>query len=136
MKINEITTPATTVAKIRPVSQEVKARMAKTAAAISSPGTGATIGVRQNDTRTKDFDAKTSHNTSSKYISKSGDKGGTSLSKVSNITKSAAGNTGTRTKRYVRPGGSGTNTVTDVGTGKTTRTNFQLKGPQTWMYDK
>ena len=74
--------------------------------------------------------------TFSKYIQKTGNDGGMSLSKVSNLNKTASGTTGTTTKRFVRPGGSGTNTTFNHGTGKVTRTNFQLKGPQSWAYDK
>lgn len=86
-------------------------------------------------TRTN-FTRNGTNQTFSKYIQKSTDTGGTSLSKVSNLNKTAGGTTGTTTKRFVRPGGSGTNTTYNHGTGKTTRTNFQLKGPQTWAYDK
>ena len=62
-----------------------------------------------------------------KHIQKSTDTGGSSLSKVSNY--------GTTTKRFVRPGGSGTQT-TVTPSGEVSRKNFQLKGPQTWAYDK
>ena len=90
-------------------------------------------------TRISNTTNKTNNGTNqtfSKYISKTADTGGTSLSKVSNLNKTASGTTGTTTKRFVRPGGSGTNTTFNHGTGKVTRTNFQLKGPQSWMYDK
>jgi len=115
---------------------DMKAELAKRDAQISSPGTNATLNTRTNVTRNSNSATGTTHKTFSKYIQKTGDLGGTSLSKVNNIKKSADGATGTTTKRFVKPGGAGTQTVTDVGTGKTTRTNFQLKGPQTWAYDK
>ena len=99
-------------------------------------GNNPKLSTRTRVTTNKNFDAGTSHDTFSKYIHKTGDTGGTSLSKVQNIKKSATGTTGTSTKRYVRPGGSGTQTVSDIGTGKITRTKFQLKGPQSWAYDK
>ena len=92
------------------------------------------ISTRVNNTRNKTGNG--TNQTFSKYISKTSDTGGTSLSKVSNLNKTANGTTGTTTKRFIRPGGSGTNTTYDHGTGKVTRTNVQLKGPQSWMYDK
>ena len=92
------------------------------------------ISTRVNNTRNKT--GNSTNQTFSKYISKTSDTGGTSLSKVSNLNKTANGTTGTTTKRFIRPGGSGTNTTYDHGTGKVTRTNVQLKGPQSWMYDK
>ena len=92
------------------------------------------ISTRTNVTRNKT--GNSTNQTFSKYISKTSDTGGTSLSKVSNLNKTADGTTGTTTKRFIRPGGSGTNTTYDHGTGKVTRTNVQLKGPQSWMYDK
>ena len=92
------------------------------------------ISTRVNNTRNKT--GNSTNQTFSKYISKTSDTGGTSLSKVSNLNKTANGTTGTTTKRFIRPGGSGTNTTYNHGTGKVTRTNVQLKGPQSWMYDK
>jgi hypothetical protein len=92
------------------------------------------ISTRVSNTRNKTGNG--TNQTFSKYISKTSDTGGTSLSKVSNLNKTANGTTGTTTKRFIRPGGSGTNTTYDHGTGKVTRTNVQLKGPQSWMYDK
>jgi len=115
---------------------DMKAELAKRAAQISSPGTNPTLNTRTNVTRNSNSGTGTTHKTFSKYISKTGDLGGTSLSKVNNIKKSATGATGTTTKRFVRPGGAGTQSVTDVATGQTTNTKFQLKGPQSWAYDK
>lgn len=135
MKISDITNENTGIKKVN-TGIDMKAALAARQAQISSPGTNSTISSRTNVTRNSNSATGTTHKTSSKYIQKTGDLGGTSLSKVNNITKSANGATGTSTKRFVIPGGSGTQTVTDVGTGKTTRTDFQLKGPQTWAYDK
>ncbi len=115
---------------------DMKAALAKRAAQISSPGTNPTLSTRTNVTRNSNSGTGTTHKTFSKYTQKMGDLGGTSLSKVNNIRTSATGATGTSTKRFVRPGGAGTQSVTNVGTGKTTNTNFQLKGPQSWAYDK
>ena len=115
---------------------DMKAELAKRAAQISSPGTNPTLNTRTNVTRNSNSGTGASKKTFSKYISKMGDLGGTSLSKVNNFTSTKDGTTGTSTKRFVIPGGSGTQSVTDVGTGKTTNTKFQLKGPQSWAYDK
>lgn len=115
---------------------DMKAALAKRAAQISSPGTNPTLSTRTNVTRNSNSGTGTTHKTFSKYTQKMGDLGGTSLSKVNNIKTSADGATGTTTKRFVRPGGAGTQSVTNVGTGKTTNTKFQLKGPQSWAYDK
>ena len=115
---------------------DMKAELAKRAAQISSPGTNPTFNTRTNVTKNSNSGTGASKKTFSKYISKTGDLGGTSLSKVNNFTSTKDGTTGTSTKRFVRPGGAGTQSVTDVGTGKTTNTKFQLKGPQSWAYDK
>jgi hypothetical protein len=139
MKINEITTtdvPGPNKIKRVNTGVDMKAELAKRAAQISSPGTNPTLNTRTNVTRNSDYNTGTSKKTFSKYIQKTGDLGGTSLSKVNNFTSTKDGTTGTSTKRFVRPGGSGTQSVTDVGTGKTTNTKFQLKGPQSWAYDK
>jgi len=139
MKINEITTtdvPGPNKIKRVNTGVDMKAELAKRAAQISSPGTNPTLNTRTNVTRNSDYNTGTSKKTFSKYIQKTGDRGGTSLSKVNNFTSTKDGTTGTSTKRFVRPGGSGTQSVTDVGTGKTTNTKFQLKGPQSWAYDK
>lgn len=137
MKINEVITTITEdgVKRVN-TGIDMKAALAKRAAQISSPGTNPTLNTRTNVTRNSNSATGTTHKTFSKYISKTGDLGGTSLSKVNNIKKSADGATGTSTKRFVRPGGAGTQSVTDVGTGQTTNTKFQLKGPQSWAYDK
>ena len=42
---------------------------------------------------------------------------------------------GTRNKRLIRPGGSGSDTTVSP-TGNVTRKKIQLKGPQSWAYDK
>lgn len=135
MKINDITNENSGIKKVN-TGIDMKAALAARQAQISSPGTGSTISSRTNVTRNSNSATGTTNNISRKYTSNMGDLGGSSVSKVNNITKSATGATGTSTKRYVRPGGSGSETVTDFGTGKTTRTNFQLKGPQSWAYDK
>lgn len=150
MRVSTQATPASNMAnlnKLKKVGEntgikkvdtgiDMKAALAARQAQISSPGTNSTISSRTNVTRNSNSATGTTHKTSSKYIQKTGDLGGTSLSKVNNIKKSADGATGTSTKRFVKPGGAGTQTVTNVGTGKTTRTDFQLKGPQSWAYDK
>ena len=150
MRVSTQATPASNMAnlnKLKKVGEntgvkkvntgvDMKAELAKRNAQISSPGTNATLSTRTNLTRNSNSGTGTTHKTFSKYTQKMGDLGGTSVSKVNNIKKSATGATGTSTKRFVRPGGAGTQTVTDVGTGKTTRTDFQLKGPQSWAYDK
>jgi len=135
MKINDITNENSGVKRVN-TGIDMKAALAARQAQISSPGTGSTISSRTNLTRNSNSGTGITHKTFRKYTSDMGDLGGSSVSKVNNIKKSATGATGTSTKRYVRPGGSGTQTVTDVGTGKTTRTDFQLKGPQSWAYDK
>ena len=135
MKIHDIITENNGVKRVN-TGIDMKAALAKRAAQISSPGTNPTLNTRTNVTRNSNSATGTTHKTFSKYISKTGDLGGTSLSKVNNIKKSADGATGTSTKRFVRPGGAGTQSVTDVGTGQTTNTKFQLKGPQSWAYDK
>ena len=135
MKINDITNENSGVKRVN-TGIDMKAELAKRAAQISSPGTGSTISSRTNVTRNSNSATGTTNKVTRKYTSNMGDLGGSSVSKVNNITKSADGVTGTSTKRYVRPGGSGIQTVTDFNTGKTTRTDFQLKGPQTWAYDK
>ena len=135
MKINDITNENSGVKRVN-TGIDMKAELAKRAAQISSPGTNPTLNTRTNVTRNSNSGTGTTHKTFSKYISKTGDLGGTSLSKVNNIKKSATGATGTSTKRFVRPGGAGTQSVTDVATGQTTNTKFQLKGPQSWAYDK
>ena len=135
MKINDITNENSGIKKVN-TGIDMKAALAARQAQISSPGTNSTISSRTNVTRNSNSATGTTNNISRKYTSNMGDLGGSSVSKVNNITKSATGATGTSTKRYVRPGGSGSETVTDFGTGKTTRTNFQLKGPQSWAYDK
>ena len=135
MKIHDIILENNGVKRVN-TGIDMKAELAKRAAQISSPGTNPTLNTRTNVTRNSNSGTGTTHKTFSKYISKTGDLGGTSLSKVNNIKKSADGATGTSTKRFVRPGGAGTQSVTDVGTGQTTNTKFQLKGPQSWAYDK
>ena len=135
MKINDITNENSGVKRVN-TGIDMKAALAKRDAQISSPGTNPTLNTRTNITRNSNSDTGASKKTFSKYISKTGDLGGTSLSKVNNFTSTKDGTTGTSTKRFVRPGGAGTQSVTDVGTGKTTNTKFQLKGPQSWAYDK
>ena len=135
MKINDITNENSGIKKVN-TGIDMKAALAARQAQISSPGTGSTISSRTNVTRNSNSATGTTNKVMRKYTSDMGDLGGTSLSKVNNITKSADGVTGTSTKRFVRPGGAGTQTVNDVGTGQTTRTDFQLKGPQSWAYDK
>jgi hypothetical protein len=135
MKIYDITNESSGIKRVN-TGIDMKAALAARQAQISSPGTNSTISSRTNKTRHSNTGTGTTHKTFRKYTSQMGDLGGSSVSKVNNIKKSATGATGTSTKRYVRPGGSGTQTVTDVGTGKTTRTDFQLKGPQSWAYDK
>lgn len=135
MKISDITNENTGIKKVN-TGVDMKAALAARQAQISSPGTNSTISSRTNVTRNSNSATGTTNKVTRKYTSKMGDLGGSSMSKVNNITRSADGVTGTSTKRYVRPGGSGTQTVTDFSTGKTTKTNFQLKGPQTWAYDK
>lgn len=137
MRINEISlvNELGTVKKVN-TGIDMKAELAKRDAQISSPGTNPTLNTRTNVTRNSNSGTGASKKTFSKYISKTGDLGGTSLSTVNNFTSTKDGTTGTSTKRFVRPGGAGTQSVTDVGTGKTTNTKFQLKGPQSWAYDK
>ena len=116
----------------------IKQKMKQNAQAISSvPGGAQTVTSRTNMTKNSSTatGTPTSNKHFSKFVSKSGDRGGSSLTKTSHTTSTPAGSTTSSTKRYVRPGGSGTNTTSD-GAGNVTRTNFQLKGPQTWMYDK
>ena len=137
--IDEITTtnvPGPNKVKRVNTGVDMKAELAKRNAQISSPGSSTKFNNRTRVTKNSDYNTGTSKKTFSKYIQKTGDRGGTSLSKVNNFTSTKDGTTGTSTKRYVKPGGAGTQTVKNVGTGKITRTNFQLKGPQTWAYDK